>query len=296
MTHTKHVWPGLKNPIYLPDWIPVEIKLITNSRFRSNGQSNAHVRTTWHDTGNPGTNADAEYRWANGGRSGAGVGGYNGIFDDKKVIITQPFDEDVWAAGTAIGNHTSYHFEQAWGTGVNFEKSLEVGAAVHGGLIAAKGWTTKAALVQHHYWYGKPCPGQIRNRGLWPRVVAMVEAARLAAIDAAGAVRPAPSGPVYVEPIHIKELDFATFPPKLVSHDGSDFIYVNDSLKAIRETPRLAQAGGDDLRGAPVKAGERFVGEWLFKADDGKYYYITPTWHTRIRADDVERIGDEGNP
>ncbi|MDQ3540482.1 MAG: hypothetical protein M3440_07315, partial [Chloroflexota bacterium] len=62
----------------------------------------------------------------------------------------------------------------------------------------------------------------------------------------------------------------------------------------IRETPRLAQAGGTDLRGAPVKAGEQFVGEWLFRADDGKYYYITPTWHTRIRADDVERIGDLG--
>ncbi len=289
-----HTWPGLSKPVYLPDWIPVEVKIITHTRFRSFVKSSAHIRSTWHDTGNPGTNAWGEYTWAAGGRSGAGVGGYNGIFDDKVVIITQPFDEDVWAAGTAIGNHTSYHFEQAWGTGVNFDKSLEVGAAVHGGLLAAKGWTTTGALVQHNHWYGKDCPGQIRRKGLWPRVIAMVEAARIAALNAAGGIRPEPSGPVYVEPVHIKELDFAVLPPKLVTYDGSDFIYVNDSLKAIRETPRLAQAGGTDLRGAPVKADEQFVGEWLFRADDGKYYYITPTWHTRIRADDVERIGDLG--
>ncbi len=297
MAHTKHTWPGLSKPVYLPDWIPVEIKLIPRmSNWTSGIPSAQHVSTTWHDTGNPATSADGEYNWARDNRPGGTPASYNGVYDGRKVIITQRFDELVGHAANHTGNMTSYAFEQAFGTaGGGYEGSLIVGAAVHGGVMAARGWTPTAGLKQHHYWSGKNCPGQIRNKGDWPRVVAMVEAARIAALAAAGSVRPAPSGPTYVEPVHIKALDFAALPPKLVSYDGSDFIYVNDSLRAIRETPRLAQAGGTDLRGAPVKAGERFVGEWLFKADDGKYYYITPTWHTRIRADDVERIGDLGN-
>ncbi len=294
MAYKKHTWPGLRNPIYLPDWIPVEIKIITNGRFRNYAKFSGQVKTTWHDTGNSRTNARGEWTWANNGRQGAGVGGYNGIFDDKVVIIAQPFDEKVWHGGT-VPSYTSWAFEQAWGTGVNWEKCLEVGAAVHGGLLASQGLGI-SGLVQHNYWSGKDCPGQIRRRGTWSKVVAMVEAARLGALGAAGGVLSEPSGPKYVEPVHIKELDFTTLPPQMVTHDGSDFIYVNDALKATRETPRLAQAGGDDLRGAPVKVGEQFVGEWLFKADDGAYYYITPTWHTRIRAKDVERIGDLGKP
>src|SRR5688572_8716330 len=107
MAHKEYKWPGLKNPVYLPDWIKVEVKLITNSRFRSNIASNAHRFTTFHDTGNPNTMADGEWTWANNGRQGAGVGGYNGIFDSHKVIICQPFDEVVWAAGTPEGNRTS---------------------------------------------------------------------------------------------------------------------------------------------------------------------------------------------
>jgi hypothetical protein len=105
--------------------------------------------------------------------------------DDTIVIITQPFNEVVWAAGTAIGNKTSYHFEQAWGGDVDFNQSVEVAAALHGGLIAARGWGMDA-LVQHHYWYGKNCPGQIRAKGLWPSVVRKVQAYATAARAAAG--------------------------------------------------------------------------------------------------------------
>ncbi len=298
MTHTPYQWPGLSKPVYLPDWIVVEVKIIPKmSNWTSGIPSAQHVSTTWHDTGNPATNADGEYNWARNNRPGGSPASYNGVYDGRKVIITQRFDELVGHAANHTGNMTSYAFEQAFGTaGGGYEASLVVGAALHGGVQAARGWTTANAMKQHHFWSGKNCPGQIRNKGDWGRVVAMTDKARLAALDAAGAVRPAPSGPTYVEPVHIKALDFAALPPKLVTYDGSDFIYVNDGLKAIRETPRLAQAGGDDLRGGPVKAGETFVGEWLFKADDGKYYYITPTWHTRIRADDVDRIGDLGQP
>ncbi len=294
MAYKAHQWPGLKNPVYLPDWIPVEVKIINHARFRSFQKSSEHVGSAFHDTGNPGTNADAEYRWAAGGRVGAGVGGYNGIFDDKKVIITQPFDEVVWAAGTPIGNRTFYHFEQAWGTGVNFEKSLEVGAAVHGGVLASKGWQTATSLKQHNYFYGKDCPGQIRRKGFWPRVVAMVEAARIAAINAAtGGTRPDPAGPTYVKPIHVKELEYDTFPPALVTVDGSDFVYVGDMVAATKDTPRLQKAyDGAEKTGANIKAGEKFPVEWLFKSDDGQWYYLSP-WGTRILFADTKRVSDE---
>jgi len=294
VVYRKHNWPGLKNPIYLPDWIPVEIKIITNGRFRNYAKFTGQVKTTWHDTGNARTNARGEWTWANNGRQGAGVGGYNGIFDDKVVIIAQPFDEKVWHGGT-VPSYTSWAFEQAWGTGVNWEKSLEVGAAVHGGLLASQGLGI-SGLVQHNYWSGKECPGQIRRKGTWSKVVAMVEAARQGALGAAGGVLPEPPKPKPAGPVHIKALDFATLPPKLVTFGGIDFIYVNDALKATRETPRLSHTGSDSPQGTLIKVGEQFVGEWIFQAGDKKYYYLTPTWHTRIRADDVDRIGDLGDP
>lgn len=189
MAHKAHHWPGLSAPVYLPADIPVEVRLITNRRFRANEngivlKSNAHTRTTWHDTSNPNTDAEREWRWADNGREGAGVGGYNGIFDDRKVIITQRFDEVVWAAGTGPGNRTSYAFEQAWGAGGDYERQLHIGAAVHGGLIAAKGWSI-GALVQHNFWYGKNCPRQARARGAWPRIVRLTQASAAAARAAA---------------------------------------------------------------------------------------------------------------
>lgn len=172
-----HQFPGLANPVYLPDWIPVEIKIIPSSVA---GWTSGHklpttnfVSTTWHDTGNKTSNANGEYNWAaGGGRAQIKLpGSYNGIFDGTKVIITQRFDELVGHAANATGNATSYAFEQAgWGPNFRFDQSLEVGMWLHAGVLHAIGKTAKASMYQHHFWSGKDCPGEIRRRGIWGSV------------------------------------------------------------------------------------------------------------------------------
>ncbi|HXG72822.1 MAG TPA: hypothetical protein VNJ04_19680 [Gemmatimonadaceae bacterium] len=291
-----HTWPGLKNPVYLPDWLKVEVRLIDHPRFTSHNKESGHTRTTWHDTGNPNTNAEAEWKWANGGRQGAGAGGYNGIFDDTKLIISQAFDEEVWAAGSTsgnVGNLTAYAFEQAWGGSANFAKSLEIGAAVHGGLIAAKGWQVDTALVQHNYWTGKHCPGQIRNKGVWPSVVKMTSDAAALARAAAGTVVT-----TYAKPSPLPELasyqeqNFNLVPAFVKGAGGHTFFRVRDRVEAIKITPRR-QSGRIDAAtvGPNIKIGERFDVNWIYTAADGREYYISPAW-TRIYVGDTKPVAD----
>lgn len=289
-----HTWPGLGKQVYLPDWIPVEIRIIDHARFRSFQKSTGHTRTTFHDTGNPNTNADAEYRWAAAGREGAGVGGYNGIFDDKKIIITQPFDEVVWAAGTPEGNRTSYHFEMAWGAGVNFAKALEIGEALHGGICAAKGWSVDTALVQHHYWYGKHCPGQIRNRGLWSQVVAATTAAAAASRAAAGG-SPGPAPVPTEKPVIIPELDAVSksdgLAPSYVDASGTRWFWVGDRVKVTKPTSRFQRASKTAAKvGADFKVGEEFDLDWITDYEGAVWGY-TPAG-TRVDMTAVERISD----
>ena len=168
----KYIFPGLKNPVYLPDWIVVEFKLIPrNVAGWTSGQyinPDNFTSTTYHDTGNPNSNADSDCRWAaNGGRASS-PGSYNGIFDNKKLIITQRFDELVGHAANHTGNITSYAFEHAFGgAGNSFDASWKVGMWVHAGVLQAMGLTGTGAMYQHNFWSGKDCPGQIRRRNLW---------------------------------------------------------------------------------------------------------------------------------
>lgn len=291
---------GLAKDVWLPDWIIVEKKLIHHPRFTNHQKVSATTKTkdTWHDTGNDDTDAPAEWRWANGGRQGADPGGYNFIFDDKRIIFCQPLDEVVWAAGTPEGNKVSYAAEQAWGGSVNFAKSLEVGAALHGGLIAAKGWEVDTALVQHHYWYGKPCPGQIRNKGIWSQVVKMVsDAAVLARLAATGGVV-AGALANYVKPSPIAELtpyqkaNADTVPAIVTVADGTRFVFVGDRVKATKVTPRRQKAYLDSpVVGPNIKVGEEFDVDWIFTSDDGRDYYISP-FATRILVADTARVAD----
>lgn len=295
-----HRWSGLNVDVWLPDDIPVEVKIIGHSRFRSFQKvaTGVKTKTTWHDTGNSRTNADQEWTWANNGREGAGVGGYNAIFDDRKIIICQPFDEVVWAAGTAEGNRVSWHAEHAWGGAVNFRRSLEIGAALHGGLIAAKGWSVDTALVKHQIWYGKWCPGQILNKGLWPTVITMVsDAAALARVAAATGKVVAPLT-TYAKPQSVSELaryagkDANTIPAFALAPDGTRYWYVGDRVQAVRATPRLQKAyAGAPKVGPDINAGEQFDVSWIFTADDGNEYYMSP-WFTRIKVADTRRVAD----
>ena len=287
--------PGLDKPLYLPDDIPVEVKIIpARGNWWRGGKTIGHTKTTWHDTGNPKTNADAEYRWAAGGRQGGVPGGYNGIFDDRKIIITQPFDEVVGHAGNSTGNRTAYAFEQAWGGSVDFARSLEVGYALHGAVIAAKGWETDTALVQHHYWSGKHCPGQIRNRGLWSAVVKGVTEAASAAKRAASPDTPAP-GPAWAKPAIIPELDAISksegIAPFFVDGGGARWTWVGDRVRVIKPTKRYQRANmSAESVGPDLKVGEEFDLDWVTNYEGADWGY-TP-WGTRILMADVERISD----
>lgn len=191
---------GARREAYLPDWIVVEIKIVEGSRVRSYRKYTHQTKTTYHDTGNPRTKAAGEYAWLAGGRSGGEPGGYNFIFDDGLLIQCTPLDEETWHAGTPEGNRVSWGSEHAFGGGTDWQKSLEIGMALHGALIEMQDLDPDDAAVLHQFWYGKWCSAQILNRGAWPQVKAGIKRYWLAAQAArTGKVVPAP-GPTLVKP------------------------------------------------------------------------------------------------
>lgn len=164
---------GAKRTAYLPDWIPVEIRIVDHPRTRSFQRFTNQTKTTYHDTGNPRTRAWGEYNWLAGGRQGGVVGGYQFIFDDSVLIQTGPLNEVSWHAGTPIGNQ-SFGAEHAFGGGTDWVTSLEIGCALHGALIEMQGLDPDDAAVLHQFWTGKYCSAQILNRGIWPQVKAKI--------------------------------------------------------------------------------------------------------------------------
>lgn len=178
---------GLSKEVLIPDDILVEISIIDNSHTRSYQVFSGQTKSTWHDTGTYGSNADSQRNWLRT-KPSSNVSGFNFAADGQvrtvngktyrgKIIQLTPLNEITWAAGTAVGNKTSFHVEQCFGGNINWSNSLYVNASLHGALIYAKGLTVSGALVQHNYWYGKNCPGQIRAKGIWSQVVGMVQSA-----------------------------------------------------------------------------------------------------------------------
>ena len=286
---------GAKGPVYLPDDIEVIIDIVPSriTNVRSNQRSTAQTITTWHDTGNPNSDARGERNYLHSGAEGRAVG-YNFAFDAKRIYQLTPLDEVTWHAGTANGNRTSWGAEQCLNT--DWAGALRVGAALHGGLCQMMGWAVDTHLVKHQYWYGKWCPAQILNRGIWSQVVKMTSDAALAAAGAATGGSIPPTAPVYAKPVPIPELAaFAGKPedtiPYRVDGDGWVALAVFDRVRAAKDTPRLRYSGGTEMVGGPVKAGEEFDVDWLLISADFPDTYLTP-WNTRIRAADTERVSD----
>lgn len=303
-TFTKHTWPGLPNPVYLPDHIPVEIKLIPSSvPGWTSGQKlpvSNFTSTTFHDTGNMQSNADGEYNWAAGGGRRSVPGSYNWINDHRKVIITQRFDELVGHAANHQGNITSYAGEQA-GIGIDFDKSLDVAMWVHAGVLQSMGRLADTSMYQHNYWSGKNCPGQVRRRGLWSYVEKTVDQ-RIAAIGLflAGSEAPIPTPPVkpvYPKPVPIPVLDAVSskggVAPSyvIIPNENITAFFVGDRYMAIRDTPRNQFAYiGSPVLNAPIREGESFDIDFVFENQDGKWGY-TP-YGTRVFLDDLVRVSD----
>jgi hypothetical protein len=279
---------GLNKDVWIPEDIDVIIDIVPSWRtnIRSNQIFTGQTYTTWHDTGNPNSDAWGERNWLHSGAGGASVG-YNFAFDGQRIIQLTPLNEVTWAAGTANGNKFSYHAEQCLNT--DWNRALYVGAALHGGLCAANGWDVDKALVQHNVWYGKHCPAQIRNKGLWPNVVQMVKDAKARALAAAGGTEV----PQYAAPSPIAELaDFDdTNAPIFVSlADDTLAYYVGYDVKAIATTPRLRWAYASAPRiGPDIPKDSVFRVRWLIFAADQNHYFITPYW-TRVKVSDMVRV------
>lgn len=185
---------GLNRDVWIPDHIKVIIDIVPASRrnIRSNQKFTGQKYSTWHDTGNPNSNAQGERNWLHSGAGGASVG-YNFAVDANRIYQLTPLDEVTWAAGTAEGNKYSWHMEQCLNT--NWDAAFKTCAALQGGLCAAMGWNPDVALVQHNKWYGKHCPAQIRNKGLWPSAVSLTKQYATAARKASTGVPVDPEAP-----------------------------------------------------------------------------------------------------
>jgi hypothetical protein len=307
---------GLDADVWLPDDIEVVIDIVPDDKIgwvRSGNHTTGQNKTTFHDTGTPGSTARTQRNYLHGGPTerkkdgtiGRRLVGFNFAVDDTRVIQLTPLDEETWAAGTDAGNRASWAIEQCFGGDINWDRSLRNAIALHGGLIAAKGWSTDTALVPHKFWRGKWCPGQILNRNLWPTVLHRVgEAAAAARAAAGGAVGGAAgtttttTGP-FAAPSPIPELvpfrsgDVDRVPAVVRVSDGSPFFFVGDRVRAIRATPRLQLADpASDRIGPDLKEGDEFDVSWVFVSEnDNEAYYVTP-FDTRILVKDTERIGD----
>lgn len=297
MGYQKVRFVGLDRDVYLPDNITVHIDIVPSriTNVRSNQRFTGQTKTTFHDTGDPGSTARSQRNYLHNGAEGRSVG-YNFAVDDKEIWQLTPLDEVTWAAGTPEGNRTSWHVEQCYGGSINWDASLRNAIALHAGLIAAKGWSTDTALVKHQYWYGKWCPAQVLNKGIWSSVVSRVSQGALAAAAAANGGTIPPTAPVYATPVPIPEL--AAFDGKNDSEipyriDGNGWVAlaVFDRVKALKDTPRLRYSSGTEMVGGPVKAGEEFDVDWLLISTDFPDTYLTP-WLTRIRAADTARVSD----
>lgn len=292
---------GLDRDVYLPDDIRVTIDIVPDRLIgwvRSGQHFTGQTKTTFHDTGAAGQNARAQRNYLHNGPSEGGkrrLVGFNFAVDDEEIIQLTPLDEVTWAAGTPEGNKTSWHVEQCFGPGIDWDRSLRNAIALHAGLIAAKGWSVDTALVKHQSWYGKWCPGQVLNKGLWPSVVSQVSQA---ASQLGQTVKDVVTTITYEKPRPIEELEpyhrgaSDEGPAFVRAADGTPFFFVSDRVRATRATPRLQMAHSDAKRVGPdLKPGEEFDVQWIFVSDDGEPYYVTP-YYTRIKAADTERVSD----
>ncbi len=303
----KHRFRGLDRDVFLPDDIEVEIDIVPDDKIgwvRSGVHETGQTKTTFHDTGTPGSTARGQRNYLHGGpqfRDDEGVlrrrkVGFNFAVDDKRIIQLTPLDEQTWAAGSGNGNKVSWHIEQCFGGDIDWERSLRNAIALHAGLIAAKNWSTDSALVQHHHWTLKNCPGQIRRKELWNSVLRQVGENARAAGGGGGQV-------TFVDPQPIPELepfsngDLNTTPAMVKAADGTSFFFVADRVKATHVTPRLQLANSNaDRVGPDLKVNEEFDVMWIFESSaDQDLYYVSP-FNTRIRVADTERVGDRPGP
>lgn len=106
-----------------------------------------------------------------------------------------------------------------------------------------------------------------------------------------------PQTPRYATPQPIRELamladDDADTIAAVVTREGDEFVFVNDVVEAVRDTPRRQYAMESARHTGPIiAAGERFTVTWMVRAADGQQWYVTPWW-SRVPVKDTKRISD----
>lgn len=305
---TKHTWPGLPNPVYLPSALKASVQLIPASvpGWWAGNKSNRHTTFTQHFTGNMNSSAASERRWAaGGGRADIGSSGsYQLIVDGHEVIVTQPFDEAAGHAANNTGNYTSYASEMAISGG--YEAAFQNAAAVAAGVIVSKGWQVDTALLQHWNWLRsngtqKNCPSIIRDRGDWPRFVRTVSAKAQEIRDflaGAGGGQPDPKPqPIYAKVSPIPALDEVSrasiVAPAFVRipNENITAFFVGDRYEAIKDTPRRQFAYlKSPVIGPNIRKGESFDVDFVFENKEGQWGY-TP-FGTRVFLADLRRTSD----
>lgn len=112
-------------------------------------------------------------------------------------------------------------------------------------------------------------------------------------------IPPAPDDPdpqaQYAEPKPVAELQAykdKDAAPSFVKVGNDTFVFVNDRVRATKNTPRYQTAKVDGAKiGADIKKGEEFAVLWLFFDEKGTGWFVTPWW-SRVLADDTQRIKD----
>lgn len=170
---TAHRLPGGPRELFLPDDIEVIQRIVTHPNVTSGRVSAPKTSDTYHDTGNPRTNAAAEMTWLANGRPGGEAGGYNGIIGTKVIYVTGPLNWETWHAGVRAGNLFSLGWEHAFGGDEDWQGSLDTACWLHAAIMECFDWPM-SVFYWHQKWYGKWCPGQIFNRGLQSWVIAKI--------------------------------------------------------------------------------------------------------------------------
>lgn len=301
---------GLDKDVWLPDDIQVIIDIVPTTYcgwVRScNPVAFSEIDwSTFHDTGTPGATARSQRNYLHSGPRNADdskrLVGFNFAVDDKVIYQLTPLNEVTWAAGTPKGNRQSWHVEQCFGGTINWDMSLRNAQMLHAGLIQAIGDPVDTTLVKHQYWYGKWCPGQILNKGIWPSVVVAVSK-QVAAINAhlaGGGSGGGGAEPVYAPADPIEELladKNSNTAPAFIDVNGTRWTAVFDRVEVTKETPRLQYGSADSKHvGPPLKVGESFDVTHIASANDPVVYH-TP-YGTRVLVADTKRKNDtQGEP
>lgn len=298
MAFKAHTAVGLSKPLYLPDDIVFETKIIPADRdyVRSNTKRSASVVkfVTRHETANFNVGADAEmhYRWlmSNVGNDPGNAAGYNCVSDDHKIIHMTPYDEVTWAAGTYTGNLTGDHHELCVNSGVDHAKARRIAAALDAAVLYARGLPV-SSLIQHNYWTGKNCPLLMRRDGVWPSYVQQATAfynGIKAQVENAPAPAPVTQYPA-ARPIDVLK----DSRPFLITDGGSTLVRADLIVKTTKATPRLMYADASSERiGPDIGAGSEFAVDYIVLNPDGSRFWYTP-WGTRVKYEDTTIVRAE---